>query len=644
MDGSGIGRNVVYKSGVEKEMSLQEIVDILASPDLAKISTLPAVKPKGGSVFVYRCPDYDSRHDIRADQYLWCQQGTKKIPKEDPVLKRFYMYIRTEAPIRNIYSKRPKKTFAKYDVRFMKVEYELIDAEDPLVLVHYIGDETVWKPFRHGNSVRNDRPFVRTMKSAVKRRVLELGAIAPPREVYKTLLTAPATTEPGYEAVTAPRNKEQIRNYLKFANLNRNRSDTNASPPFSQAAKRRHVIQQPVDHAEMADDMDSMSATESSDMAYETAMSQTYPDLYETGAVPVDDDEVILNGLDPRAKFYPLFPTFEICCNGRLQGFVDSMTLLPQVAITLANKHVLNVVSELITMDAANKIDRFEFYYVSAGPVAGGYYLSTLLFRHPLFETEPVVPAAYLIHERRNINDHRRLFEMLKTRCLEVATCDSIFITDREFSSISSILPSAIQLYNWHYFEDDVVNWVESNGGTQEDSNRFMADVYALMKAKNPDRFSRDLAVRRRRWPPSFQSFFDNCLKPAIMSKGARWHSVGLGGVYDPHHGVCIPPCNNLNQLVGELVEWHEATLEQLIQCLYHFSDYYAREIERSVYQVGLWKLFPKYAQYAKSISSGRLRSMVPFELGHTNNIVNHVRLLAASDQGQEEVVITETI
>lgn len=103
------------------------------------------------------------------------------------------------------------QTFAKYDVRFMKIEYELIDAEDPLVLVHYIGDETIWKPFRHGNSVRNDRPFVRTMKSAVKRRVLELGAVAPPREVYKTLLTSQGAVEPGYEAVTAPRNKEQVR-------------------------------------------------------------------------------------------------------------------------------------------------------------------------------------------------------------------------------------------------------------------------------------------------------------------------------------------------------------------------------------------------------------------------------------------------
>lgn len=172
---------------------------------------------------------------------------------------------------------------------------------------------------------------------------------------------------------------------------------------------------------EPGEDVDSLSATESQDAIYDAGFSQNYGDMYEAGVEPVDDDEVILGGLDPRAKFYPLFPTFEICHNGRLQGFVNSITLLPQTAITLANKNVLNVVSELVSLDAANRIDRFEFYYLSAGPVAGGYCLSTLLFRHVFFESEPVVPVAYLIHERRHANDHRRLFELLKTKCPEVS-------------------------------------------------------------------------------------------------------------------------------------------------------------------------------------------------------------------------------
>lgn len=62
------------------------------------------------------------------------------------------------------------------------------------------------------------------------------------------------------------------------------------------------------------------------------------------------------------------------------------------------------------------------------------------------------------------------------------------------------------------------------------------------------------------------------------------------------------------------------------------------------MYQVGNWKLQPKYAHFSKSVSSGRLRSMAPFELGHTQSIVNHVRLLAASERDQEEGVMTEAI
>lgn len=215
------------------------------------------------------------------------------------------------------------------------------------------------------------------------------------------------------------KNNFQIRNYLKFANVNRSRSGVNSSA-YNQSAKRRLLHREP--RAETLDSMDDFDDV--SDVGYESPVgpTQTYVDPYETGIVPIDDDdEGVLTGVDARAKFYPLFPTFEICHNGRLDGFVNSMTLLPQVATTLANKNILDVVNELVGLDATNKADRLEFYYVSAGPVAGGYYLSTLLFRHCLFESEPIVPAAYLIHERKSPNDHKRLFEMLRAKCPEVS-------------------------------------------------------------------------------------------------------------------------------------------------------------------------------------------------------------------------------
>lgn len=90
---------------------------------------------------------------------------------------------------------------------------------------------------------------------------------------------------------------------------------------------------------------------------------------------------------------------------------------------------------------------------------------------------------------------------------LQVTASECVFITDREFGDIRSILPSAIQLYSWHYFEDDVVNWVENNGGTNDDANTYLNDVYTLMKAKAVEQFNHELANRRRQWPADFSKY-----------------------------------------------------------------------------------------------------------------------------------------
>ena len=44
----------------------------------------------------------------------------------------------------------------------------------------------------------------------------------------------------------------------------------------------------------------------------------------------------------------------------------------------------------------------------------GDLYLSPVLFKHVLFESQPVIPAAFLIHERKLQSGHKELMLHLK--------------------------------------------------------------------------------------------------------------------------------------------------------------------------------------------------------------------------------------
>jgi len=207
-----------------------------------------------------------------------------------------------------------------------------------------------------------------------------------------------------------------------------------------------------------------------------------------------------------------------------------------------------------------------------------------------------------------------------------VAATECVFITDREFGDIKSVLPSALQFFSWHYFEDDVVNWVENNGGTNDDANTYLNDVYSLMKLKALEQFNHELAAKRRQWQPDFANFFDACLKADIVAKGGRWHSEPLrGGVYNPACGVVIPSCSDLNQLVSDLVEWQEVSLDQILQCVHYFSEYYVRENDKAMHQaVGSFKLQARYMHYARP--ARRLRTFESTDVNDPRDIINYVR------------------
>ena len=45
------------------------------------------------------------------------------------------------------------------------------------------------------------------------------------------------------------------------------------------------------------------------------------------------------------------------------------------------------------------------------------FYVSALLFKHSILEESPVVPALFLVHERKFQSHHQHLFEVLRRYC-----------------------------------------------------------------------------------------------------------------------------------------------------------------------------------------------------------------------------------
>ena len=87
--------------------------------------------------------------DWHCDQYRWINRGVHKLPSNSPLVKKFYFIIDTP--------RGPSTLFKRH-------AYQIIGKAE-VILVHYIGDESIGTNFPHRGSVETDTTFIRTLPS-----------------------------------------------------------------------------------------------------------------------------------------------------------------------------------------------------------------------------------------------------------------------------------------------------------------------------------------------------------------------------------------------------------------------------------------------------------------------------------------------
>jgi len=141
--------------------------------------------------------------DCLSDGYFWStRSGSKRYPEKGYalIIKR-YNKIRTA------------ETGRIGDERFKRYYYRLLgqDGEEDFMftLVHYIGDEKVYKDLRHGNSKKNQRPYIRTAASTLRRMEKKKTIFAQPQLVYQEMKEEGTI---GPALMYLPRNCKQVAN------------------------------------------------------------------------------------------------------------------------------------------------------------------------------------------------------------------------------------------------------------------------------------------------------------------------------------------------------------------------------------------------------------------------------------------------
>lgn len=242
--------------------------------------------------------------DWRVDGYRWFQYGTKFIPRNSPEVKK--VHFATVLP----------SSSSRYDSRFRRQAYFLLSSQQsPMVLIHYIGDESIATTFPHGNS-KSRQIFYRTYPSVMNRLAASTGYNLP-ANIYKREVSKGTNFSLQYQPHLLPRNSRQVINIQ-----------------HSQRQKNRLSHDALYNAHELVYDLGGFVKT-----------ITTYPDL------------MIVCGLDEIVK---------------------------ELGIVLK---VESSLPQLLSYDTTFQL--------------GDFYVSPLLYRQVTFANSPVIPALFLIHERK---------------------------------------------------------------------------------------------------------------------------------------------------------------------------------------------------------------------------------------------------
>ena len=76
----------------------------------------------------------------------------------------------------------------------------------------------------------------------------------------------------------------------------------------------------------------------------------------------------------------------------------------------------------------------------------GNFYVSPLVFRHILFEGDPVIPVAFMLHERKFQNVHERFWQHLLTKIPNLKSTPVPVVVDKEMG-ITNAIAKTVPIY-----------------------------------------------------------------------------------------------------------------------------------------------------------------------------------------------------
>ena len=270
-------------------------------------------------------------------------------------------------------------------------------------------------------------------------------------------------------------------------------------------------------------------------------------------------------------------------------AFIHKIVTHPDLNVVMYSAEVIGMFSDLTSHNSEHPLQTLSYDTTFC---LGDFYVSVVLFRHTDFDPAPIIPLAYLLHERKTTETHAEFFRHLHSICPQLSGLPNmIIVTDQERAitqAIHDIFPSLQHFLCWNHVLQDCKRWLHQHGASsQVEVTYYLDSVRSLLSSNSENAYKDALLVAMTKWSKAFSQYFMDSIH-AVTERLGAWHLRPLGV-----DQVTGNQSEAFNTVMKRLQQWKEAPVDSMMLCLFRLTQYYVSEVRRGHHGVGEFILRP---------------------------------------------------
>jgi len=258
-----------------------------------------------------------------------------------------------------------------------------------------------------------------------------------------------------------------------------------------------------------------------------------------------------------------------------LPGFVWSITTFPDMVVLFGLPEFLSMLDKckndilLMTYDTTFNL--------------GDFYVTTLVVQMTSFTERPIMPVAFMLHERKFQKFHVQFCEGIAEHLSPAVAGMLLHIcTDGESgcsNAIQEVFPSWIIFNCWNHIVRDVEFWLKKHGAGKDEMSVYKLHVRNLLSSSTEEEYSMTLNSYRQTWSQAFAEYFDGCLEKRVVTSC----KTKLCASNYTQDSITTNNAESMNAVIKHFQDFKEVPVDKLVYSMYRLQLSYGLQLNKSI-------------------------------------------------------------